>query len=58
MREQLLTPGKPTHIVISVVYTAMLHTTPKFNALQILAESDKFDLTEPVILHWSLPKSI
>lgn len=40
------------HIAMSVVLSAMQHTTRHFNALQILVESQKFDMSEPVIFHW------
>lgn len=52
MLEQTLLPGKPPHIAMSVVLTAMLYTTSEFNALQILLESKLFDLSEPLVFHY------
>ena len=49
--EETLVPGAPVNIAMSVVLTAMLHTTVDFNAFQIVAESQKFDLTEGLIFH-------
>ena len=42
---------EPKSCVISVVLMAMLFSTPKFNALQILIESGRFDLRDPLIFH-------
>ena len=36
---------------ISVVLMAMLFSTPDFNALQILIQSGRFNLREPLIFH-------
>lgn len=52
MREQTLVPGKPSHVAMSVVLTAMLHATQQFDGLQLLLESRAFDLSEPLIFHW------
>lgn len=43
----------PHHIAMSVVLTSILYATPEFNALQIIADSRKFDLCEPLIFHWN-----
>lgn len=53
LHEGSLVPAMPTHIAMSVVATAMLYTTESFNALQIVVESQKFDMTEPFVFHWS-----
>lgn len=52
MREQRLQSGRPSHIAMSIVLTAMLHTTIEFNALQILVESRRFYFREPLVFHW------
>ena len=41
----------PNSCVISVVLMAMLFSTPDFNAMQILIESGRFDLREPLVFH-------
>ena len=57
--EETLVPGEPANIAMSVVLSLMLHTTAKFNALQILMESHKFDMNEPLIFRrrWNLTAS-
>lgn len=51
MEEPIEGTARDDHIPMSVVATAMLHTTAAFNALQILIESQKFDLSEPLVFH-------
>ena len=48
---ETLVPGEPENIAMSVVLASMLHTTADFNAFQLVVESLKFDLSEPLILH-------
>ena len=43
--------GRPANIALSVVLAALLYTTNDFNGLQMLVESGKFDLPEPLIFH-------
>ena len=49
--ETLEVGEEPKPCVISVVLMAMLFSTPDFNALQILIESGRFDMREPLIFH-------
>ena len=49
--EETLETGLPKNIVMSVVLAAMLHTTGKFNALQILVECHRFDIHESFVFH-------
>lgn len=42
----------PKRIAMSVVLTSMLHSTSEFNALQILVDSQKFDLSDYLIFHF------
>ena len=46
-----LTPGKPANIAVSVALMSILNTTIYFNALQVLVDSEKFDLSEPLFFH-------
>lgn len=43
-------------IAMSVVLTAMLHTTAQFNAFQLLVESQKFDLSSTIEFDWNVCK--
>lgn len=43
--------GSPEACAISVIVMAMLCSTPEFNALKILIDSDRFDLREPLLFH-------
>ena len=52
--ETLEVGEEPKSCVISVVLMAMLFSTPNFNALQILIESGRFDLREPLVFHLCL----
>lgn len=54
MDEQSLLPesGQQSHIAMSVMLVAMLHTTHELNAFLILVESQNFDMSEPLIFHW------
>ena len=49
--ETLEAGRKPNSCAISVVLIAMLFSTPDFNALQIMLESGRFDLREPLVFH-------
>ena len=49
--EETPTPGQPAHIAMSVLLSSMLHTTAEFNAFQMLVESHKFDVNEPLMFH-------
>ena len=49
--EETLMQKEPANIAMSVVLVSMLHTTAQFNAFQIVVESRKFDLKEPLIFH-------
>ena len=49
--ESLETGQEIKSCAISVLLMAMLFSTPDFNALQILIESGRFDLREPLIFH-------
>lgn len=58
---ETLEAGKPEHIALSVTLMSMLCTSRDFNALKMLIDSDKFDLSEPLLFHsplgygsWSL----
>lgn len=42
----------PRYGAMSVVLASILYTTTKFNALQILIDSQKFDMSEPIIYYW------
>ena len=51
----LLSPGderKPVNIAMSVVLSSMLHTTAEFNAFQMVVDSRKFDMNEPLIFYF------
>ena len=48
---ETLAPGKPANIAMSVALMSMLHTKRYFNALQVLVDSEKFDLSEPLLFH-------
>lgn len=48
---ETLAPGRPANIALSVVLASMLHTTSEFNAFQIVVDSNKFDMNEPLIYH-------
>ena len=59
MLEETLAPWQPTNIAISVVLASILRSTAEFNALEVLFESEKFHLREPLIFHligwqWSI----
>ena len=49
--EESLVSGLPANIALSVVIAAMLYTMNDFNGLQMLVESEKFDLREPLIFY-------
>ena len=49
--EETLVPGEPANIAMSVVLSSMLHTTAEFNAFEMVVESHKFDMSEPLIFH-------
>ena len=49
--EETLLSGEPENIAMSVVLVSMLHTTAEFNAFQIIVESRKFNMNEPLIFH-------
>ena len=51
MLAETLAPGRPANIALSVVLVSMLNTTGEFNALQVLVDSQKFDLNEPLLFH-------
>lgn len=50
--EENLYPEQDHYMAISTMLTAMLHTTAEFNVLQILVDSQKFDMSEPLVFHW------
>ena len=58
---ETLAPGKPANIAVSVALMSMLHTSGHFNLLQVLVDSRKFDLSEPLLFHmpiaYGLPNS-
>ena len=54
MLAETLSPGRPDNIALSFVLMAMLNTTSEFNPLQILIDSHKFDLSEPLLFHLPL----
>lgn len=45
----------PAACAVSVVLMAMLFSTAEFNVLQILRDSGKFDLREPLLFHQCRP---
>ena len=57
---ETLEAGKPANVAVSIALMSMLNTTDDFNALQVLVDSEKFDLSEPLVFHippgncWSL----
>ena len=60
MLDEMLEAGKPANFAVSVALMSMLNTSGDFIALQVLVDSDKFDLHEPLVFHippencWSL----
>ena len=55
--EETLVPGEPENIALSVVLVSMLHTTAQFNAFQIVIESRKLDMKEPLIFHLRIKRN-
>ena len=51
MLAETLPSERPANIAISVVLMSMMYTTGEFNALQMLIDSHKFDLSEPLLFH-------
>ena len=51
---ETLAPGKPANIAVSIALMSMLHTSGDFNVLQMLVDSEKFDLSEPLLFHMPL----
>ena len=51
---ETLAPGKPANIAVSVVLMSMLNTSGDFNVLQELVDSNKFDLSEPLLFQMPL----
>ena len=51
MLAETLSPGRPANIAVSVVLMSMLNTNAEFNPLQMLIDSHKFDLSEPLLFH-------
>lgn len=49
--EETPVAGRPANVAMSVVLSSMLHTTPEFNAFEMIIESHKFDMNEPLIFH-------
>lgn len=50
--EGSLVAGQPPLIAMSVVLVSMLYTKSRCNALQMLIDSQKFDLSEPLVFHY------
>ena len=48
---ETLEPFTPENISFSVILSALLHSNDNFNAIQIIIDSSKFDLSEPLVFH-------
>ena len=54
---ETLEAGEPANIALSVILMSMLYSRTDFNGLQMLIESGKFDLSEPLIFHMKKEKA-